>query len=228
MYMDTTEKKKKILSEEALEKLKIARQKALETKKKLAVIRDAEKTKKKNELDTKYGEAKQVLEASAKASLGGQDPLETLKHVQEPKTSETKQAPKVVKKPTPPRPKKVIRKVIEITDSESDSESESESESEVESECDYESESEVETESESEVEEEYVVKKKPKRKVAIKKKPIKQARKSNALRHSLTQPSRNYTTRELTPAVARGLLQDKVLNDAQKIAFNSLFPYHNF
>ena len=185
-------KTKQVLSEERLQKLAAAREKALEVKRQLRVIKDDEKKTKKEEREKKY---KQVL--SKHAETAEPEEKEEIK-VQGISPLEKAKADSTSKKVR----KKVVKKVIEISESESDTEPESQSESESESEDD---------------EPVIVIKKKKKPKKRTPPKPK-------------TQPKepRTYETDELTSAVAKDMLKQRLLQDTQRIAFNSLFPYHNF
>lgn len=93
------------------------------------------------------------------------------------------------------KPKKKIN--IELSDSESDANSTDESESDESV--------------------EYVVQRKPKTKIVVKKqtksKPVKEK-----------PPS----TKQITTEVAKQILKEKLMNDTMSQAMRSLFPYHNF
>lgn len=170
-----SDKPKRVLSPEHLEKLKAARAKAQEAKHKLATIRKAQKDEEKDEIERKYQE---VLTKKAGKTVQSDNEEVQPKNKASIKKTELK--------------KKVVKKVIEVSDSSSDDDDESES-----------------SEDESEPEVEYVVRR-TKRGSKVAQKPVKE-----------------YTTPKLSAEVARNMLRDKVMNDAQNTAFRSLFPYHN-
>jgi hypothetical protein len=100
--------KRRIVSEEQLERLKVAREKANAVRAKKAALKKAEKEKSKQELDEKYNALVKPKEAPK------DEPLET----QEP--------------PHKQKPKKVIQIELDSGETSSDSNSESESESDTE------------------------------------------------------------------------------------------------
>jgi hypothetical protein len=172
-----SDKPKRVLSPEHLEKLKLAREKALEAKHKLGTIRRAQRDDEREQIDKKYQEV-MAKKGSKVVEAKTQDEDE----VEEVKPSKSKKAP--------PK-KKVVKKVIEVSDSSDDDESES-------------------SEEESEPEVEYVVRR---------------TKKGGKVAH---KPVKEYDTPKLSAEVARNMLRDRVMNEAQTSAFKSLFPYHNF
>jgi hypothetical protein len=176
---------KRTLTPEQLEKLKLAREKALEAKTQLKVISTDAKMTKKMERDKKYQEV-----------LAKQQPKET-KEEEKPKPEPIKEEPKP-KPETKKKKKKKITKIIEITDSEASSDEEA---------------NDADDDSSEDEAVKYIVKKK-----ATKKPP----------RPKQPKQEKSYDINELTPIVARNMLRDKVMSDAQRVAFQSLFPYHQF
>jgi hypothetical protein len=144
------------------------------------------------------------LEKAAKEEAF-QDKLKTLKMLKGPTPKED--APvDVVKEEPPMKPvkkkavkKKVTKKVIEISDSSSSSSDDSSS-------------SEEECSSEDEPKVQYIVKRK------------KKASKSKATHKKVA----DVETSRLTAEVAKDLLKKRVMDDAQRAAFQSLFPYSQF
>jgi hypothetical protein len=102
--------KRRIVSEEQLERLKIAREKANAVRAKKAAIRKAEKEKSKNEIDNKYNE----LVATTNKPIKEPQPIED--------DTEELPSPKVNK------PKKKVKKIIELDSDETSSSSSDDSE----------------------------------------------------------------------------------------------------
>lgn len=107
------------------------------------------------------------------------------------------------KKPAPPpetedvNKQKTKKKInIELSDSESDENS---------------------TDSESDESIEYVVQRKPKTKIVVKKQT-----------KSKTIKEKPPSTKQITTEVAKQILKEKLMNDTMSQAMRSLFPYHNF
>lgn len=107
----------------------------------------------------------------------------------------------VVEQPTQPKKNKKQIK-IELSDSSDDDKSSSESDSDESV--------------------EFVVQRKP-RKVAVKKVKKKAIAHHESIPHHVQQPS----VQKLSGEVAKQMLQKKLMDDAQAMAFRSLFPYHN-
>lgn len=127
--------------------------------------------------------------------------LEMLKAHTEPITAEEEdEAPIKAKKAAAPKAtkKKVLKKVIEVSDSSSDDSSES-------------------SDSDDEPQVEYIVRRTKK---AAPKAPKTKGKKQAEYEE--------YDTPKLSAEVAKNLLKKLVMDDAQSIAFKSLFPYHNF
>jgi hypothetical protein len=147
------------------------------------------------------------LEKAAKEEAF-QDKLKTLKMLKGPTPKEDVLVD-VVKEEPPMKPvkkkavkKKVTKKVIEISDSSSSSSDDSSS-------------SEEECSSEDEPKVQYIVKRK------------KKASKSKAT-HKKVDKVADVETSRLTAEVAKDLLKKRVMDDAHKAAFASLFPLHQF
>jgi hypothetical protein len=121
--------------------------------------------------------------------------------VEQPKEvmKEPEEEVKAEKQTKPKGKKKKIVKVIEISDSDSDSGEEGDDEQESESDDEP---------------VKYVVKKKTKAK------PVKPKARAKKLDE--------YEPHELTPIIARGMLKDKVMGDAKRMAWQSLFPTHDY
>lgn len=165
-----------------LEQLAQAREKALAKRRAIGELNRQEKQAKEELLNERIKKM-EMLKASKQ---------------QEEEEEEVQKAPKGRKNaPTKQGKGKVVKKVIEVSDSSSDDETSSESDDEPQV--------------------EYIVrrtKKAPKAAINPKgKKPT---------------SYEEYDTPQLSAEVAKSVLKKRVMDDAQSIAFKSLFPYHNF
>jgi len=133
--------------------------------------------------------------------LKGEAPKETTEEDTKEDTKEAEPKPaRAPKKPT--KTKKVVKKVIEISDSSSSSSSDDSSSSDED--CSSDDEPKVK----------YIVRRKKKTKSKSSKPKGKKAA--------------DVDTSRLTAEVAKDLLKKRVMDDAQRAAFQSLFPYSQF
>jgi hypothetical protein len=115
-----SDKPKRVLSPEHLEKLKLARVKALEAKHKIGTIKKAEKESKRKAIEDKYQEV-----------MAKKQPAKPVEVV--PQHEELVELPKEVVQPIKKSTKKKIKKIIEVSSSDDDEEEDAEeSEPEVE------------------------------------------------------------------------------------------------
>lgn len=169
-----------------LEQLAQAREKALAKRRAIGELNRQEKQAKEELLNERI--RKMEMLKSSKQQHEEEDEEE----------EEVQKVPKGRKNaPTKQGKGKVVKKVIEVSDSSSDDETSSESDDEPQV--------------------EYIVrrtKKAPKAPINPKgKKPT---------------SYEDYDTPQLSAEVAKSVLKKRVMDDAQSIAFKSLFPYHNF
>lgn len=121
--MDTeqpTQKTKRQLSPEHLEKLKMAREKALQKKQELRQLRDAEKEMKEQKLN----ERRQRVEAFKKQKEA--PPQTEMVEANTPSDSEESLIEELIVKKKPKKKGRVVRKIVEVSSSSSDSSSDEE------------------------------------------------------------------------------------------------------